>query len=838
MRREISCSTAATLAGALLLASGCEDTTAAPKEVGAYLNALPEWDSYAPPQAALQPIRSGDTVSSDETIADVPVYDPVTGLLVGLRDEKYACQTTRFTMRDTPEKIVMFSPDVELLWPGALIQGKSHRDGLGSMKGLTVRERTPIKVSIPALVTSDNFVQVDQPDQANVSQAIGTMVRSATTSDLVTPSTIQFLMEDYNSEESFALSANLSARYMGFNASASASYQRSAKERTVMVYFFEKMFEVVVEPPETPGAFFSEALTPVKLAELQALQKIGPDNPPLYVSNVVYGRMMAFTLTSTSTASQIKAALYAAYKGIFFSGSLNISAEHKKLLEEAKISVTSLGGDARATIAMIASGDWRAYFSATAPLTSAAPISYTLRNLKDGSIASVAETTQYDVRQCNLADSAFSGFILESFESENSLAGRCLATTNRICASDADCQVCDGSACVVGGATCTADADCTAACRQGSCTLQTTLPCREAATCQACAGGTCASRPDRSCATAADCADAVCQPSWACNEPVTLAWQKPETADSIFYGYVYAMHTNRGGGICEVGQASCFSNADCPSGACVGEGFYSVAYLEAPEAFRGDKLDFYRGELSFWFKPDRDIHNVPMSVTTRVCTFRFLGICFAWSDVGQVVVPAVETLRTADVVQVRDEATSFDQVVLRGGEPPYSITTLTYQPLEEHLPPGWSRHAIGLTNDPAANSDCGAQAGAPYHGCWLNEGQLATEEDLKYVLANVQDFRIRVSYPVYRALAGYCAAAGAPQGEAPPPAGSARVCTDSSQCAASTPVCREGLCARLCTLATQATACGDLGGTCRLEPALYGYVGGNFDEVKLVKNAP
>jgi Thiol-activated cytolysin len=157
-----------------------------------------------------------------------------------------------------------------------LIQGRNHRDGIGPLLPLVINERTPIKVSIPSLAMENNYRVVDTPDQADVNQAIGSMVANATTANLVTPSTIQFLMEDYDSEESFALKAKMSGKYLGFRASASAAVSRSANERTVMVYFYEKMFEVVVEPPQTPGSFLSDAFTRDKLNEQIAMGRIGP----------------------------------------------------------------------------------------------------------------------------------------------------------------------------------------------------------------------------------------------------------------------------------------------------------------------------------------------------------------------------------------------------------------------------------------------------------------------------------------------------------------------------------------------------------------------------------
>ena len=395
------------------------------QSTSAYLQTLPKWDQYSPAAQAVD-TKVGQTGSQPETVDNVPVYDessptdPATGLkpVIGYRSEDYDCTSTKYSMTSTPEKIVMFSPDREILWPGAMIQGRSHRFGVGSMLPLVIRERAPIKVSIPSLAKDDNFRVVNAPDQAEVNQAIGLMISGATQSALATPSTIQFTMSDFNSEKSFALKANMSGRYMGFQASASGGVSTRANERTVMVYFIEKMFEVVVEPPQSPGAFFSDGFTRDKLDEQIALGRLGPDNPPLYVSNIVYGRMMAFTLTSSANMSDIQAALNASYKGVFAKFDASVNARHVALLQNSKISVTSLGGESAATTAVIASGDWSQYFKSGAKLTSAYPLSYTLRNLADGSIAKVSESTDYDIRECALKSAAFSGFVLDSFETD------------------------------------------------------------------------------------------------------------------------------------------------------------------------------------------------------------------------------------------------------------------------------------------------------------------------------------------------------------------------------------------------------------------------------------
>ena len=609
------------------------------QSAAAYLQELPAWEQFSPPVEPQKPTRVGDPTWSSERL-DFPVKDQE-GTVIGVRSEQYACTSTKFSLQRTPDKIVMFSPDRELLWPGALIQGKSHRDGLGSLLPLTIRERAPIKVSIPSLATGGNFREVPIPDQAVVNDAIGAMIGDATANELVAPSSIQFTMSDYSSEQAFALNAGLSGKYMGFSASASASVSTSANERTVMVYFLEKMFEVVVEPPPTPGAFFSDAFTRDKLDEQVALGRIGPDNLPVYVSNIVYGRTMAFTFTSTASATDIKAALNAAYKGIF-DAEFKVDSKYVDILKEGRIAVTSLGGSSTATAAMIASGDWREYFKQGAPLTSAYPISYTFRNLGDGSIAKVGETTEYDIKEC--APLSTAGFMLDSFE-------------------------------------------------DGANWLPTTSP-----------------------------------------SPLTVTPGLAASSQSIFYGYLTARHTNQ---VETVANQNFFK--------------YDVGYIGSPH-FTGDQSKYYRGEMSFWFKPDETM--ITRGAASQHCYWTVEWVLFVPVPVYRCV--SLQNPLNEDeplsvqthTVFVYDDYTTADQLVMRGGgTQDFEVLTLTYNPKQIIIPLQWGKHVVPLSNfDSADQLLCDYPTDTK--GCWLVEDRLATEYEIQYVLTDVRQLNLRASYPV------------------------------------------------------------------------------------------
>ena len=369
-------------------------------DVSSYLQDLPSWSTFAPSEANQAPTPTGDATEEEPVTRDVEKVDE-DGNVYTEENVVYSCQVQPYTLTQNPEQIAMYSPDREILWAGSLIQGRSHRDGLGSLLGLPIAERAPINVSIPSLANDDNFRTVDQPTQAEVDQAIGSMIGGATRSGLSTPSTIAFELQTYHSEQQSALQMGLSGRYLGYEGSASGSIDRDVSETTITAQFYQKMYTVVVEPPQSPGDFFSEDFSEAKLQQQVDQGRIGPNNLPVYVSNIVYGRMMMFSLTSTASEEDIRATMQAGYESIGGNVDANLSAKQQEILQQSKIKVTSIGGDDDATLRIIRSGDWSQYFTGeNVALSSAAPLSYTFRNLGDGSIASVTEATEYNIKTC------------------------------------------------------------------------------------------------------------------------------------------------------------------------------------------------------------------------------------------------------------------------------------------------------------------------------------------------------------------------------------------------------------------------------------------------------
>lgn len=320
----------------------------------------------------------------------------------------YICTTETYTLADTPEKLVMFSgAPRDVLWPGALIQGRTHSDTrvdpqgnpVASLVGLSIPERAPIQISINDLPTGNNERTVEVVTQPNVDAARGEMIGDAAAEELFTPASDDFEVETYSSEREFALRTGLSGRYLNFSANASGSVDRKASETTIAVRYIQRLYEVTVAQPPGPDAFFTDEFTRERLQEEIARGTMGPDNQPLYVASVVYGRMMMFTMTAEATAEELTAIVNASYNGVVGGVDANLSARQSEIVSSSKVSITTYGGGRTGSQDMIRSGDWREYFTQEVRLEEALPLSYKFRTL-DGEEAGVQEATTYEAQNC------------------------------------------------------------------------------------------------------------------------------------------------------------------------------------------------------------------------------------------------------------------------------------------------------------------------------------------------------------------------------------------------------------------------------------------------------
>lgn len=374
-----NCAIRALLALLVLTLASCSkdddsSNNTAGEDIQDYLLSLPAWEAFCPVQQ--------DTVKQ---------FDP--NLEFDCAD-KIVTTTTPCSITRTPEEIVTHDPNSEILYLGSLIQGEGYMGGLGSIQSLPIYQRAPITISISFQMAGNSRV-VENPTLATVKEAIGDLVETAQNAGHVSGSSIFFVQKSCYSVEQTALALGLSVKYMAGSAKAQLEYESTTETNTLSAYFVQKMFTTSMGLPQRPGDLFSAEFTQDILDEQIAMGRIGSDNLPVYVSNMVWGRMMTLTMTSSYDETRMAAALEASYK--FIGGTLD--AQHIETLQNSSIKLVTLGGDAQDALDFLRTGNLGDYFMSNAPLTTAVPISYTLRNLSDNEIAKVSEIAEYDIVQ-------------------------------------------------------------------------------------------------------------------------------------------------------------------------------------------------------------------------------------------------------------------------------------------------------------------------------------------------------------------------------------------------------------------------------------------------------
>jgi hypothetical protein len=343
-----------------------------------YVRSLPPWDQFSPLLVDTNDI-TGPGVSSQELASG----------------NLYRCTTAPYTITQTPDKIVTMDPDVNVLWLGALLQGRGYKAGIGSLAEWPVRERAPLTISIDLLSGNSRRVVTD-PDLASVTAAIGELVQAAQTAGHRGGSSVSYSMEETHSTFQAGIKLGLSTRYFGPRITASIAAGRDASEKTITAHFVQRMFTVSIVLPGEPGELFSDEFTEARLREERNRGNVGSDNIPVYVANIVYGRTLLFSFTSNTTTDSIRAALAVS----FTKDSGSVDGRYLDILSTARIGLVTVGGEGRNAAALIQSGKIADYFNEDAALTTARPISYTVRNLGDNSIAKVSETTSYQLKEC------------------------------------------------------------------------------------------------------------------------------------------------------------------------------------------------------------------------------------------------------------------------------------------------------------------------------------------------------------------------------------------------------------------------------------------------------
>lgn len=326
-------------------------------------------------------------------------------------EESYECPVFERNMVTTIRNFVSVGTNFGTIWPGALIQGKSLESG--NLKPLSVgQKRAPITLTTN-LVLNETSVTID-PNSANAQQAVADfMIAAGNMPEGAGTGTMNFRIEEATTFDQSMRQMGVSAGFtepqsnVGLEGSLNVSKSRTSKTHTVVARFVQEMFTVRVadDQIQTPADFFSDDFSVADLEDLEGKGEIGSDNIPIYIESVTYGRIMLFSLTSESveSANKLEAALAATMDKYANAGG-ELEDGHEEIFSTASYKIFSAGGTGDAANEMIGNLDWSKFF-VDSPASTAVPISFVAKTVKDKKPVDLMFNLKYEVRDnCNILE--------------------------------------------------------------------------------------------------------------------------------------------------------------------------------------------------------------------------------------------------------------------------------------------------------------------------------------------------------------------------------------------------------------------------------------------------
>lgn len=302
------------------------------------------------------------------------------------------CITKKYKWAPGEEEPLLMDPSADVIYPGSLLRAESITEGAYTP---IIAPRKPILISISSTnINGSPTDTIHDPSRLSSAQAAlqRLLSRELTGNGAAAHTKVVEKVYSYN-QCRVALGANYSGG--SFDVSSSFDFTNSSIKSRYMVKFFQQYYSISVDKPAMPSDFFSETPSPSILGSWS----------PVYVSSVKYGRVLLFLLESEKTESEMNAEVEASFNGLVASGGLNASVHLERLQEKSTMKVFVVGGNAQDAVAINSPDDVENYitqggnFSNQSP---GVPIAYTLRFLKDNSVAKVVLSSEYTVRSCEV----------------------------------------------------------------------------------------------------------------------------------------------------------------------------------------------------------------------------------------------------------------------------------------------------------------------------------------------------------------------------------------------------------------------------------------------------
>jgi thiol-activated cytolysin len=317
-------------------------------------------------------------------------------------DGNYSCSSINLTKTVPLTEVSILSGITSDLFPGAILRGDSLYNGTFAVSGLDRKPMT-YSLSVQDGTSAPRSAEMQDPSLSEFRDTFGVVLSQANLNNV--PVSAFTNVEEIRSEQDIDFSLGVDVNTLKTDVKSTFNFQsQDIKSRfliTVDMAFFTADLDTSLEPSD----FFADS---VSVEDVQ--QEFNDEVPPVYVSSITYGTRYYVAVESSFSSEELDAALNVAFNNgtTQVDGSVTLSTE--EVLQNTSFTAIAVGAQPAQLAAFnaILSGDDRLVavqkfltdgtkFSAA---NIGAPLSFTMKNMTDNSVAALAFSNTTDVLTC------------------------------------------------------------------------------------------------------------------------------------------------------------------------------------------------------------------------------------------------------------------------------------------------------------------------------------------------------------------------------------------------------------------------------------------------------
>lgn len=285
----------------------------------------------------------------------VPPRGGTVGPMPDLPEGLSATQRSGGSYVNNEAELALLKAFPDIMWPGALVQGASiNQNDFAPI----ILPRAPGRVRLSTLfvngTSASRYRDLPSIDAGSIEAARDQMLRDINP----TSSVGKLVYETQVAANAREAMVKLGIAYKGASVSASldASLNTSYSEKTLFAKFTQEYYSLNFDPDQNNlSPFFSST---VKLSDVRRFTSNA--NPPLFVTEVKYGRIFLISFTSSQTLTEMQLAVTAAYSNI----KGNIDARTREALSKMTMKVLVIGSTGDSALKSLQAGTPESAFEA------------------------------------------------------------------------------------------------------------------------------------------------------------------------------------------------------------------------------------------------------------------------------------------------------------------------------------------------------------------------------------------------------------------------------------------------------------------------------------------